>query len=511
MDKDRISKKHFHLFAGKSISGRFPSLLFRWRLCAIGLALMGVAFAGLGYDALYSQAGAADSVTLTDIELLGKYVFWDKISVPAGAMGCFTCHDSRTGWVHKDTKTHQRQVVATSADRTKTGTVKPPANAYATFIPPFFSDCPFGLPGLCGGNFWNGRAEGNEFPVFPDGATEHAFDEVFYDASGVFHPELEAAYGKYLGPVADQALNPFPNPAEQNISRLGVCEHVASASYAPLFKKVWGEPIDLGLRLDISFKRIAVALAAYQASPDVNSFTSKRDNALKRELDGIDIDDTPGAFPLVGLTDQENYGHDLFYATRFSPIVVDGVTKFSNCGFCHSDNPGVDTGVESFQCYADDAYHNIGVPVNTAIPNGGKNPDEGLAGHTGDPTHLGNFKTPCLRNVDKRPSTTFIKAYTHNGWFKSLESLVHFYNTADVNGATAASYGITRCPDCVRSESGAKKRNCWPAPAYDNLSAIPFLVGDLGLTPEDEAAIVAYLKTFTDTYTATRPRPYRTR
>ena len=38
---------------------------------------------------------------------------------------------------------------------------------------------------------------------------------------------------------------------------------------------------------------------------------------------------------------------------------------------------------------------------------------------------------PTLRNVDKRPRPDFIKAYGHNGYFKSLKEIVHFYNTRD--------------------------------------------------------------------------------
>jgi cytochrome c peroxidase len=37
------------------------------------------------------------------------------------------------------------------------------------------------------------------------------------------------------------------------------------------------------------------------------------------------------------------------------------------------------------------------------------------------------MKVPTLRNVDKRPSSTFVKAYGHNGYFKSLNSIVRFY------------------------------------------------------------------------------------
>ena len=79
-----------------------------------------------------------------------------------------------------------------------------------------------------------------------------------------------------------------------------------------------------------------------------------------------------------------------------------------------------------------------------------------------------------LRNVDKRPFEGFIKAFGHNGFFKSLEEVVHFYNTRDVES--------------------------WPDPEVpENVNADE--LGDLGLTSQEEAAIVAFIKTLTDGYT----------
>jgi cytochrome c peroxidase len=45
------------------------------------------------------------------------------------------------------------------------------------------------------------------------------------------------------------------------------------------------------------------------------------------------------------------------------------------------------------------------------------------------PGTRGRFQVPTLRNVDKRPYPEFVKAYGHNGYFKSLKAIVHFYNT----------------------------------------------------------------------------------
>ena len=198
------------------------------------------------------------------------------------------------------------------------------------------------------------------------------------------------------------------------------------------------------------------------------------------------------------------------------------------------------------QLYADDAYHNIGTPRNPEIPDSGVDPDLGLAGLTGvngqnaaacaapfNPScdHRGFHKTPTMRNVNKRPVQGFTKAYTHNGWFKSMESIVHFYNTAFLGGpipfppfnipyedTTASTFGVTRCPPGIETEKDALESNCWPAPAYANplqggspafgapIGGVTF--GNLHLTLDEEAAIVEYLKTLTDEHTATAPKPY---
>jgi cytochrome c peroxidase len=96
---------------------------------------------------------------------------------------------------------------------------------------------------------------------------------------------------------------------------------------------------------------------------------------------------------------------------------------------------------------------------------------------------------PTLRNVDLRPDLDFLKAYGHNGFFKSLEGIVHFYNTRDVLDACPGAY----------TEAEALAANCWPAPEVaENVNTAE--LGALGLTPEEENAIVAFLKTLSDGY-----------
>jgi cytochrome c peroxidase len=80
--------------------------------------------------------------------------------------------------------------------------------------------------------------------------------------------------------------------------------------------------------------------------------------------------------------------------------------------------------------------------------------------------------------VDLRPFKKFIKAYGHNGYFKSLEEIVHFYNTRDVPGAG------------------------WPPPEVAvNINTAE--MGNLGLNHGEELAIVAFLKTLSDGFAPT--------
>ncbi|MEJ2304962.1 MAG: hypothetical protein P8Y14_25860, partial [Anaerolineales bacterium] len=111
--------------------------------------------------------------------------------------------------------------------------------------------------------------------------------------------------------------------------------------------------------------------------------------------------------------------------------------------------------------------------------------------------NLGKQKVPTLRNVGKgsceaEPDNPdcIVKAYTHNGYFKSLAGIVHFYNTRDVLPACPGDY----------TEAEALTAGCWPAPEVaENVNRDE--LGDLGLTPEEEAAIVAFLETLSDGYT----------
>ena len=94
----------------------------------------------------------------------------------------------------------------------------------------------------------------------------------------------------------------------------------------------------------------------------------------------------------------------------------------------------------------DYTFDNLGVPKNPETPGTPSRPSSirrirlgrpGLGGFLATrpdyssyaAANLGKQKVPTLRNVDLRPGQGLVKPYGHNGWFKSLKSIVHFYNT----------------------------------------------------------------------------------
>ncbi len=473
------------------------------------------------------------------LPLLGKMLFFDTRLSDPPVMGCVTCHDPIRGGTGPDSEVNLTQVAITGANPETVGRRKPQTNTYASFAPPF-SACDRGVPLLCGGNFWDGRAQGREpvtdgtLPV-PPLAAPHAGTEIFHD---IINPNV-LGYERFISAISDQALNPFPNPVEQNISRQVVCEHVASSEYAWLFQLSWGVNINCSTETaaggdtftDISFKRLAIAVGAYQHFADVNRFDSRRDRAIRSELACVDDsfrdyynpqtchrvrqlqnsnpDKEYGRFPLVGFTAQENLGHDLFY--NVDPPFVPGDQRThpnlpaSQCAFCHSDDPDNDDGAELQQVYSDQAFHNIGVPSNPEIPKL-QGIDTGLNQHTGA-LFSGNgfFKTPTVRNVTKGASNNFVKAFMHNGFHKSLESVVHWYNTRDVLPKCEAMLGDEIPVGTELTEAVALANNCWPTAEFPQTQSPSPLVGNLGLTDEHEAALVAYMKTLSDSGSAQPP------
>jgi cytochrome c peroxidase len=125
--------------------------------------------------------------------------------------------------------------------------------------------------------------------------------------------------------------------------------------------------------------------------------------------------------------------------------------------------------------FTDFTYDNLGVPKNEEYPLMGAPIDLGLGPIVGESEQNGKFKVMTLRNIG------LTAPYAHNGLFKSLKEITHFYNTRDVPGAL-------------------KKGADWPAPEYPDTINVDEL-GNLGLSDDDEDALVEFMKTLSDGWT----------
>jgi cytochrome c peroxidase len=228
---------------------------------------------------------------------------------------------------------------------------------------------------------------------------------------------------------------------------------------------------DLQTDVDLNYNRVGLSIAAFEASAEVNPFSSKFD------LLGPP---TPELVAAGDYTAEELLGWNVFNAE-----------DKGNCAACHPSEPGPFSGYALFTDYT---YDNLGIPANPLNPVYANNPgfiDFGL-GEFKDGQD-GKVKVPTLRNVAKSPGNT-VKAFGHNGVFKSLEQIVHFYNTAGTKTSADCPVPVT-VDDLV-----AMGTDCWPEPEVgDNVNRDE--LGDLGLTAEEEAALVAFMKTLSDGWT----------
>jgi len=366
-------------------------------------------------------------------EELGKLLFFDQKLSVKNNQSCATCHASISGWTGPVPGINLKGAVYPGSIKTRFGNRKPPTAAYAGDSPLLYYDETDEV--WVGGMFWDGRAT-----------------------------------GWVLGdPLAEQAQGPFLNPLEQALPAASdVVDRVCKSKYADLFRTVCGD--DICDDVPAAYECIARSIAAYERSPEVSQFSSKYDAFLQGKAQ---------------LTDQEALGLELFNGKAM-------------CSACHiSDGPQ--------PLFTDFTYDNLGVPRNPKNPfyfepewnpDGLDWVDTGLGGFLQSgginagvyALEWGKQKVPTLRNVDKRPGPGFVKAYGHNGYFKSLKGIVNFYNTRDVKPP---------CPDPFTTEKDAMAQGCWPAPEVpDNVNSDE--LGNLGLTEVEEDAIVAFMGTLSD-------------
>ncbi len=432
---------------------------------------------------------------LSPIEELGKKIFFDEDLSLKRNQACATCHTPEAGWVGADSEINAHGSVYEGSIKGEFGNRKPPSSAYATLAPIFYADFGNRLLGnndaelaadplFVGGNFWDGRATGWE-----------------------------------LGnPAADQAQGPFLNPVEQALPDAAcVVYRVCEGEYGELFEEVWSPnacmitwPNDINRqcrrsdgvvelspqdrnKVDNVYDRVALSIAAFEGSAESNAFTSKIDAHRAGEYD---------------FTPEEIMGRDIFRGK-------------GKCSACHvgAGGPGAPAPL-----FTDFTFDNLGVPRNPENPASIADPDwrdpglgafldsvSGFAQYAD--ANLGKSKVPTLRNValgsceaaddeedDDRhgkkrghDADCIVKAYMHNGYFKSLKSVVHFYNTRDVK-PSCESLSIFDA-----TEEVALANDCWPEPEVaENVNTDE--LGNLGLTEAEEDALVTWMKAMSDGY-----------
>jgi cytochrome c peroxidase len=387
-----------------------------------------------------TPVAAVEKAAFSELEELGLFIFNDQELSLRQNQACSTCHDKFWGFTSPNTAINARGAVMPGSTGLF-GSRKTPSVAYVSQAPVRFFDPG---EGFVGGNFWDGRATG----------------------------------ARLGSPAAEQALLPFLSQVEMALpDRACVLFRIKQSFYGLSFINVFGPRLSLirfpqntdqlcrqaGATVPLStadrnrvlaeYDNVGRAVLAFESSSAVNQFSSKHDAVL----DG-----------LASFTAQEQRGLTLFRGK-------------ANCATCHPN-------VGRKALFTKYTYDNIGVSRNSFNPAFVANPsfrDFGLGGVVGNTNFNGMQKIPTLRNVDRRGPGGGTKAYMHNGAFKTLEQVVHFYNTRDVlprcNTVSSPSFGV----------------NCWrPPEVSQNVNSDD--LGNLRLTLAEERAIVAYLKTLTD-------------
>ena len=440
------------------------------------------------------------------VQTLGQLEIFDPNLSVNKNVACSYCHDPAAGYANG------ASILSVFTGGSNPGSVpitvhgaypnnriakrNPQSYVYASYFPPLHFNT--SQADFYGGNFWDGRATGYKLQ---NSAAEQGQDPPL-DPEEMANPDPACVVWKISTSKYRFFFEVVFGTGSFQITWPSNVETVCSTPKGAAVLGGNATPLQLSTTdrtlANKDFDEFGQSIAAYESSDSVSPFTSKFDYFLAGK---------------ATLTAKEQNGYDLFRGK-------------GGCNTCHLDGRsstqlgGSDTGqAASVQpLFTDTTYNNLGLPKNVKLPWYSEdtpdqwgftgNPlgfgftDEGMGlfldGYYGAPPNLswgtllpqfeGKFQTSTVRDAAMVPYPGFVKAYMHNGYLTSLKEVVHFYNTRDVYPFPVLS---GNCPSGT-----VEKVTCWPMPEDPNNENTT--IGKLGLTPEEEDDIVAYLNTLVD-------------
>lgn len=247
-----------------------------------------------------------------------------------------------------------------------------------------------------------------------------------------------------------QSLMPVKNHLEMGMESMDnlVIKLKSAPYYASLFNAAYGSS-------DITAGRVSDALSQFMRS--MVSFNSKFDQGLNNNF------------------------------ANFSPQEIQGEATFraAHCNNCHGGNNLDNGGMGSLHNmpFGND-WANDGLDANITDP--------GLMDVTGQAGDNGVFKVPSLRNVE------LTAPYMHDGRFQTLEQVVEHYNSG-IQASATLDFRLTQ-----GGFNGLNPGGGFISPPVNSGGSTSTTASNsaapvqLNLTSDQKAALVAFLKTFTD-------------
>ena len=215
----------------------------------------------------------------------------------------------------------------------------------------------------------------------------------------------------------------------------------ADSAYPTLFANAFP-----GQASPITWGNVIKAVAAFQRS--IVSASSRYDLYLQKK---------------ATLTESELRGMKLFFGEK------------AECFHCHGSVNFNDQFVHAATRPFTPPFHNTGL-FNVGNTGAFPTPNRGVFELTAQPADMGRFRAASLRNIEKTAP------YMHDGSMATLEEVLAFY--------------------------AAGGRNITSGPQAGDGRANPFksgLISNISLTAQDQADLVAFLKTLTDEKLLTNP------